>query len=52
MFGAAAVGPIDQARALEVTRRYVRAFFDTHLKATRDALLDGPNDEFTEVRFE
>jgi predicted dienelactone hydrolase len=51
MFGAAGVGPIDQVRALEVTRRYVRAFFDTHLKTTRDVLLDGPSAEFSEVQF-
>lgn len=46
-----ALGTIDQARALAVTRRYVRAFFDTHLKGTHDALLDGASREFPEVRF-
>lgn len=47
-----AMGSIDQARALLVTRRYVRAFFDTHLKGARDPLLDGPSPDFPEVRFE
>jgi hypothetical protein len=46
------VGPIDQRRALAVTRRYVRAFFDRYLKAMPDNLLDGPNAAFPEVRFE
>jgi predicted dienelactone hydrolase len=49
LFGA--MGTIDQVRALEVTRRYVRAFFDTHLKGTPDALLSGPTTDFPEVRF-
>lgn len=51
LLGAAAVGPIDQLRALEVTRRYVRAFFDVHLKGVPSPLLDGPSAEFPEVRF-
>lgn len=45
------VGSIDQTRALDVTRRYVRAFFDTHLKGRRDRLLDGPSPEFPEMGF-
>jgi len=49
LFGA--IGAVDQTRALAVTRRYVRAFFDTHLKATPDALLDGPSRDFPEARF-
>jgi predicted dienelactone hydrolase len=51
MLGVGTIGPIDQVRALEVTRRYVRAFFDTHLKGSPDALLDGPSSEFSEVVF-
>jgi predicted dienelactone hydrolase len=51
LFGAATIGPIDQARALEVTRRYVRAFFDAHLKGVSSPLLDGPSADFREVRF-
>ena len=46
-----ALGPIDQTRALEVTRRYLRAFFDSHLKATPDRLLDGPSADFPEMLF-
>jgi len=46
-----ALGAIDQGRALEVTRRYVRAFFDVHLKRMPDRLLDGPGAEFPEIRF-
>ena len=46
-----AMGPLDQARVLHVTRRYVLAFFDTHLKHTRDRLLDGPSPDFPEMRF-
>jgi dienelactone hydrolase len=49
MFGA--IGSIDQARAVDLTRRYVRAFFDTYLKAKRDAILDGPSAGFPEMRF-
>jgi predicted dienelactone hydrolase len=47
-----AMGALDQTRALLVTRRYVRAFFDTHLKAKRDRLLDEPSPEFPEMRFQ
>ena len=46
-----AIGAIDPRRAFDVTRRYVRAFFDTHLKRMPDHLLDGPSSEFPEVRF-
>ena len=49
LFGA--MGSINQIRALEVTRRYVRAFFDTHLKRTPDPLLEGPSPNFPELRF-
>ncbi|TAJ95275.1 MAG: family membership [Gammaproteobacteria bacterium] len=49
LFGA--LGSINPIRALVVARRYVRAFFDTHLKGLPDPLLDGPDDEFPEVHF-
>jgi Platelet-activating factor acetylhydrolase, isoform II len=49
LFGA--LGGIDQARALDVTRRYVKAYFDTHLKGMPDPLLDAPSGDFPEVRF-
>jgi predicted dienelactone hydrolase len=45
------LGSGDQTRVLDVTRRYVRAFFDTYLKGSRDRLLDGPSDEFPEILF-
>jgi predicted dienelactone hydrolase len=51
MFGVGAIGPIDRVRALEVMRRHVRAFFDTHLKGSPDSLLDAPSAEFSEVVF-
>lgn len=46
------IGPIDQLRALAVTRRYVLAFFDTFLKGKPDELLQGPSQDFPEVRIE
>ena len=46
-----AMGSIDQARALEITRQYVRAFFDTHLKHRPSELLEGPVTSIPEVRF-
>jgi dienelactone hydrolase len=46
-----AIGAIDPTRAIEVTRRYVRAFFDTHLKGGTDPLIAGPSPDYPEVRF-
>jgi predicted dienelactone hydrolase len=46
------VGPIGQERALAVTRRYIRAFFDTYLKSRPDKLLEMQSAEFPEMRFE
>jgi dienelactone hydrolase len=46
-----ALGSGDQTRLLEVTRRYVLAFFDTYLKGSRDALLDKASADYPEVRF-
>jgi dienelactone hydrolase len=43
------IGPIDQRRALEVTRRYIRAFFDTYLKDKPDKLLQGASSDYPEV---
>jgi pimeloyl-ACP methyl ester carboxylesterase len=45
------IGAIEPRRAFAVTRRYVRAFFDTHLKHMPDPLLQGPAAEFPEVRY-
>ena len=38
-------------RGLEVTRGYVRAFFDEHLRGTAQALLDRASPQFPEVIF-
>lgn len=46
-----AMGTLDPARALHITRTYVRGFFDASLKGTRNAILDGPSPAFAEVRF-
>ncbi|MER7130216.1 hypothetical protein [Streptosporangium saharense] len=42
---------ITGARALEITRRYVGAFFDLHLRGRAQPLLDGPSKRHPEVRF-
>ena len=38
-------------RSLEITRAYVRAFFDQHLRGEPQALLDQPSPRYPEVRF-
>ncbi|MET0234197.1 MAG: alpha/beta hydrolase [Kibdelosporangium sp.] len=38
-------------RSVEITRRYARAFFDLHLRATRQPLLDRPSPHYPEVTF-
>ncbi|NBF00062.1 alpha/beta hydrolase [Nonomuraea sp. KC401] len=43
--------PMDGARAIRITRAYVTAFLDTHLKGGRRPLLDRPSAKFPEVRF-
>ncbi|MEV0199390.1 alpha/beta hydrolase [Nonomuraea sp. NPDC050691] len=43
--------PIDGERSLRITRAYVTAFLDTHLRGGRRPLLDGPSAEYPEVRF-
>jgi dienelactone hydrolase len=40
---------IDAERALAITRAYVVAFFDRHLKGERVPLLDGPSPEYPEA---
>jgi hypothetical protein len=42
---------IDAERALGVTRAYVRAFFDQHLRHTPRALMAGPSARYPEVTF-
>ncbi|WMX43778.1 alpha/beta hydrolase family protein [Streptomyces roseicoloratus] len=44
-------GPIPADRALAVTRAYVAAFFDEHLKGVPQPLLTGPSAQHPEVRF-
>ncbi len=39
------------ARSLDITRAYVRAFFDQHLRSRPQALLDQPSPRFPEVMF-
>src|SRR5579875_677091 len=39
------------ARSLDITRAYVRAFFDQHLRGTPQALLDRPSPRYPEVSF-
>jgi dienelactone hydrolase len=38
-------------RSLDITRAYVRAFFDQHLRGTPQALLDQPSPRYPEVTF-
>jgi dienelactone hydrolase len=39
------------ARSLDITRAYVRAFVDQHLRSTPQALLDQPSPRYPEVTF-
>jgi dienelactone hydrolase len=39
------------ARSLDITRTYVRAFFDLHLRGTPQPLLDQPSPAYPEVTF-
>jgi predicted dienelactone hydrolase len=39
------------ARSLDITRAYVRAFFDQHLRSKPEALLDQPSPRYPEVTF-
>jgi dienelactone hydrolase len=39
------------ARSLDITRAYVRAFFDQHLRGQPQALLDQPSPRYPEVTF-
>jgi dienelactone hydrolase len=42
---------IPGARSLDITRAYVRAFFDQHLRGRPQALLDQPSPRYAEVTF-
>jgi dienelactone hydrolase len=39
------------ARSVDITRAYVRAFFDQHLRGERQSLLDQPSPRYPEVTF-
>jgi hypothetical protein len=39
------------ARSLDITRAYVRAFFDQHLRGRPQSLLDRPSQSYPEVTF-
>lgn len=43
--------PLDPARAIDVTRTFLAAFFDQHLKHEPRPVLDGPSAKFPEVVF-
>ncbi|MGW0749674.1 alpha/beta hydrolase family protein [Streptomyces sp. NPDC002587] len=43
--------PLSGARSVELTRRYVAAFFDQHLRGKPQPVLDGPAADAPEVRF-
>lgn len=43
--------PIDAERSIEITRAYVTAFLDLHLKGKRQPLLDKPSADYPEVKF-
>lgn len=45
------LGSIDGVRGLQITRTYVRAFFDTYLNNTPSPLLRGPTSAYPEVQF-
>ena len=42
---------IPGARSLDITRAYVRAFFDQHLRNEPQPLLDQPSPRYPEVTF-
>jgi dienelactone hydrolase len=42
---------VSGARSLDITRAYVRAFFDQHLRGRPQALLDQPSPRYPEVAF-
>ncbi|NUT46844.1 MAG: alpha/beta hydrolase [Saccharothrix sp.] len=42
-------GDVEGLRGAAITRAYVRAFFDLHLRGERQPLLDGPSADYPEV---
>ncbi|MEU8279218.1 alpha/beta hydrolase family protein [Microbispora bryophytorum] len=49
--GIAVPGGLSPARSVEITRAYVRAFLDRHLRHEPQPLLDEPSPRYPEVRF-
>jgi hypothetical protein len=45
------LGSIDGVRGLQITRAYVRAFFDTYLNRIPSPLLQGSTSAYPEVQF-
>jgi predicted dienelactone hydrolase len=45
------IGELSGARSVEITRTYVAAFFDQHLRNRHSPLLKRPSPRFPEVRF-
>ncbi|MDQ0175101.1 alpha/beta hydrolase family protein [Bacillus chungangensis] len=43
---------IDPVHNIDITRSYVRAFFDQYLKGEHQTLLEGPSSKFPEVSFD
>ncbi|WP_433243681.1 alpha/beta hydrolase family protein [Streptosporangium sp. CA-135522] len=44
--------PLGGARSVEITRKYVGAFFDLHLRKRSQPLLERPSRRYPEVKFE
>ncbi|NFM30140.1 lipase [Clostridium botulinum] len=42
---------IDPVHNIDITRSYVRTFFDQYLKGNHSILLDGPSSKYPEVKF-
>ncbi|MNI44346.1 hypothetical protein D3C73_987180 [compost metagenome] len=42
----------DPVHNIDITRSYVRAFFDQYLKDEPQSLLDGPSSDYPEVSFD
>lgn len=45
------VQPLPGTRCVEITRTYVAAFLDLHLRHRPQPLLDGPSPRFPEIDF-
>ncbi|QDP79767.1 alpha/beta hydrolase [Nocardia otitidiscaviarum] len=52
LLGLPTTSTLSGPRAVELTRAYVRAFFDRHLLGVAQPLLDGPHPACPEVRFQ